>query len=120
QGKVTLIYPTIAPMSHTFTVEVSVPNSDQRLRPGMFARVKMNFGTNERPLVTDKAVLKQTGSNDRYVFIENEGKAIYTLVELGARLDDKYEIASGLSVGDRVITEGNTGLIDGAAVEVVQ
>jgi multidrug efflux pump subunit AcrA (membrane-fusion protein) len=107
-------------MSHTFTVEVSVPNSDQRLRPGMFARVKMNFGTNERPLVSDKAVLKQTGSNDRYVFIEKEGKAIYTLVELGTRLADKYEIVSGLSAGDRVITEGNTGLIDGAAVEVVQ
>jgi RND family efflux transporter MFP subunit len=120
QGKVTLIYPTIDPMSHTFTVEVSVPNSDQRLRPGMFARVKMNFGTNDRPLVSDKAVLKQTGSNDRYVFIEKEGKAIYTLVELGARLEDKYEIVSGLSAGDRVITEGNTGLIDGAAVEVVQ
>ncbi|NLY24641.1 MAG: efflux RND transporter periplasmic adaptor subunit [Bacteroidales bacterium] len=120
QGKVTLIYPTIDPMSHTFTVEVSVPNSDQRLRPGMFARVKMNFGTNERPLVSDKAVLKQTGSNDRYVFIEKEGKAIYTLVELGTRLADKYEIVSGLSAGDRVITEGNTGLIDGAAVEVVQ
>jgi|SRR5690554_301536 len=120
QGKVTLIYPTIDPMSHTFTVEVSVPNSDQRLRPGMFARVKMNFGTNDRPLVSDKAVLKQTGSNDRYVFIEKEGKAIYTLVELGARLEDKYEIVSGLSAGDRVITEGNNGLIDGAAVEVVQ
>lgn len=120
QGKVTLIYPTIDPQSHTFTVEVSVPNSDQRLRPGMFARVKMNFGTNDRPLVSDKAVLKQTGSNDRYVFVEHEGKAIYTLVELGTRLADKYEIVSGLSAGDRVIIEGNTGLIDGAAVVVVQ
>ena len=120
QGKVTLIHPTLDPGSHTFTVEVSVPNSDQRLRPGMFARVKMNFGTNESPLVTDKAVLKQTGSNDRYVFVEKEGKAIYTLVELGTRIDDKFEIVSGLSAGDRVIVEGNTGLIDGAAVEVVQ
>ena len=120
QGKVTLIYPTIDPQSHTFTVEVSVPNSDQRLRPGMFARVKMNFGTNDRPLVSDKAVLKQTGSNDRYVFVEHEGKSIYTLVELGTRLADKYEIVSGLSAGDRVIIEGNTGLIDGAAVVVVQ
>lgn len=119
-GKVTLIYPTIDPISHTFTVEVSVPNSDKRLRPGMFARVKMNFGTNKRPLVSDRAVLKQTGSNDRYVFLEKEGKAIYTLVELGARIDDKYEIVSGLNAGDRVIVEGNTGLIDGTPVEVVQ
>lgn len=120
QGKVTLIHPTLDPMSHTFTIEVSVPNSEQRLRPGMFARVKMNFGSNDRPLVSDRAVLKQTGSNDRYVFVEDEGKAVYTLVELGARLEDKYEIVSGLNAGDRVIVEGNSGLIDGAAVEVVQ
>lgn len=120
QGTVSLIYPTIDPVSHTFTVEVTVPNNDQRLRPGMFSRVRMNFGTNERPLLSDMAVLKQVGSNDRYVFIEKEGKAVYTLVQLGVRVDDKYEIISGLSAGDKVIIHGNTGLIDGAEVEVVQ
>jgi len=119
QGKISLIHPTLDPVSHTFAVEITVPNGDQRLRPGMFARVKMNFGTNERPL-SDMAVLKQVGSNDRYVFVEKEGKAIYTLVKLGARIEDKYEIVSGLKAGDRVIVQGNTGLIDGATVEVVQ
>ncbi len=120
QGKVSLIHPTIDPVSHTFTVEIAVPNSDQRLRPGMFARVRMNFGTNERPLLSDRAVLKQVGSNDRYVFLVKDGKAVYTLVELGVRLDDKYEILSGLNTGDKVIVQGNTGLIDGSEVEVVQ
>lgn len=119
QGNVSLIYPTIDPVSHTFTVEISVPNRDQRLRPGMFARVKINFGTNERPLLPDKAVLKQVGSNDRYVFVVKNGVAIYTLVQLGVRIDDKYEIISGLSQGDKVIVEGNTGLIDDTQVEVV-
>lgn len=119
-GKVSIIYPTIDPVSHTFPVEITVPNVDQRLRPGMFARVKMNFGTRERPLVSDKAVLKQVGSNDRYVFVEKDGVAVYTLVQLGVRLNDKYEIVSGLKEGDRVIVEGNTGLIDGAEVEVVE
>lgn len=119
-GKVSLIHPTFDPVSHTFPIEIQVNNKDQRIRPGMFARVTMNFGVNERPLVTDMAVLKQTGSNDRYVFVEKDGKAIYTLVELGARIDDKYEIVSGLESGDRVIVQGNTGLINGAEVEVVQ
>lgn len=120
QGKVSLIYPTLDPVSHTFTVEITVPNTQQRLRPGMFARVKMNFGTFDRPLLSDKAVLKQVGSNDRYVFVEKDGKAVYTVVELGARINDKYEILSGLKEGDRVIVEGNSGLIDGTEVEVVQ
>ncbi len=119
QGSVSLIHPTLDPVSHTFTVEISVPNGDQRLRPGMFARVKMNFGTNERPLLSDRAVLKQVGSNDRYVFVEKDGKAIYTLVQLGVRINDKYEIVSGLNDGDKVIVQGNTGLIDGVEVEVI-
>ncbi len=120
QGSVSLIHPTIDPISHTFTVEVSVANNEQLLRPGMFARVRMHFGTNERPLLPDYAVLKQLGSNDRYVFVEKDGKAIHTPVELGIRLDDKYEILSGLQPGDKVIVHGNTGLIDGDEVEVVQ
>ncbi len=120
QGKVSLIYPTLDPVAHTFTVEVTVPNSQQRLRPGMFARVKMNFGTYDRPLLSDMAVLKQVGSNDRYVFVEKEGKAVYTLVELGVRINDQYEIVSGLNEGDRVIVQGNSGLIDGTEVEVVR
>lgn len=119
-GKVSLIHPTFDPVSHTFPVEIQVPNRDQRIRPGMFARVTMNFGVNDRPLVPDMAVLKQAGSNDRYVFVEKGGKAVYTLVELGIRLNDKYEIVSGLKPGEKVIVHGNTGLIDGTEVEVVQ
>lgn len=120
EGKVSLIYPTIDPVSHTFTVEVTVPNGNQKLRPGMFARARMNFGSNDRPLLSDRAVLKQVGSSDRYVFVEENGRAVYTLVELGIRIDDKYEILSGLNAGDRVITQGNTNLIDGSEVEVVE
>lgn len=119
-GKVSLIHPTLDASTHTFTVEIQLTNSDQKIRPGMFSRVELNFGTNERPLVTDMAVLKQTGSNDRYVFVEKDGTAIYTLVELGTRIDNKYEIVSGLSTGDRVIVQGNANLIDGTKVEVVQ
>lgn len=120
RGSVSLIYPTFDPVSHTFPVEIMVSNGDLRLRPGMFARVTMNFGTNERPVLSDKAVLKQVGSNDRYVFVEKDGKAVYTLVQLGVRMDDKYEIVSGLNAGDYVITEGHTDLVDGKEVEVVE
>ena len=120
EGKISLIYPTIDPISHTFTVEVTVPNGNQMLRPGMFARARMNFGSNDRPLVSDRAVLKQVGSNDRYVFVENNGRAVYTLVELGARIDDRYEIISGLNTGDRVVIHGNSNLIDGSEIEIIE
>ncbi len=120
EGKVSLIHPTLNASSRTFPVEIELNNKDLRVRPGMFSRVTMNFGTNDRPLVADMAVLKQSGSNDRYVFVEKDRKAVYTLVELGVRIGDKYEIVSGLNSGDRVITDGNAGLINGNEVEVVK
>jgi len=119
EGKVSLIHPTINSVSRTFPVEIEVNNTEQRLRPGMFSRVTLNFGTNERPLVVDLAILKQPGSNDRYVFLEKNGRAVYRKVELGTRIGNKYEIVSGLDIGDRVIVQGNTGLIEGAQVEVI-
>jgi RND family efflux transporter MFP subunit len=119
-GKVSVIYPTIDPVSHTFPVEIKVGNPNQLLRPGMFARVTLNFGTKNHPVIPDMAVMKQVGADDRYVFVEKDGKAIYTKVELGVRINDKYEIVSGLKEGDRVIVEGNVGLIDGTEVEVVE
>lgn len=120
EGKVSLIHPTLNANSRTFPVEIELDNKDLRVRPGMFSRVTMNFGTNNSPLVTDVAVLKQSGSNDRYVFVEKDGRAVYTLVELGVRIGDKYEIVSGLNKGDKVITDGNSRLINGSEVEVVK
>ena len=120
EGKVALIHPTLDAVSHTFPVEIELKNSDSRIRPGMFARVTMNFGTEAHPVIPDMAVLKQSGSNTRYVFVENGGKVVYTIVELGRRMDDKYEIVSGLKTGDKVVVNGNANLIDGAEVEVVQ
>lgn len=119
EGKVSVVYPTIDPISHTFPVEITVNNPKSILRPGMFARVTMNFGTKEHPVIPDRAVQKQVGTDERYVFIEKEGKAVYTKVELGTRLNDKYEIVSGLNEGDRIIVDGSAGLIEGAEVEVV-
>jgi len=52
------------------------------------------------------------------MFCRKRRKAVYTKVELGVRINDKYEIVSGLKEGDRVIVEGGTGLINGAEVEV--
>jgi RND family efflux transporter MFP subunit len=66
-GKVRLIYPTIDAGTHTFGVEVFINNNNLRVRPGMYARVSLNFGTGESIVVPDGAVQKQAGANDKYV-----------------------------------------------------
>lgn len=121
KGKVNLIYPTIDPRSHTFPVEILVDNKDEKLRPGMFARVTINYGTNYRVVVPDKAVLKQVGADDKYVYVLNEDNTVsYTPVKLGVRMGDKYEIISGLNDGDVIVTSGQTRLKNNIEVEVVK
>jgi RND family efflux transporter MFP subunit len=118
-GKVSLIYPTIDAVSHTFGVEVTIDNRDMKVRPGMYARVSLNFGANERIVIPDAAVLKQSGANDKYVYTVTNGVARYQKIELGLRLGEQYEILSGITPGDEVITAGHTRLIDGTPVEVL-
>ena len=120
EGKVSLVYPTIDAATHTFPVEVTLANGNQRVRPGMFARVTMNFGTKNHVVVPDMAVVKRAGSGDRFVYVFNNGKVSYNKVELGRRLGTEYELISGVENNAQVVIAGQTRLTDGVEVEVIQ
>lgn len=118
-GKVNRVYPSIDPMTRTVTVETVVNNSDKVLRPGMFARVTLNFETVESIIIPDTAVIKQTGSGERFVYILNPDNTVtYKKVELGLRLDNEYEVLSGVAEGDKVVTGGQIRLKDGIKVTI--
>ena len=121
KGIVDLIYPTINSMTHTFPVEVKFANSDLTLRPGMFARVTVNYGDNFRVVVPDRAIMKQVGSGEQYVYVLNaDGTVTYTIVELGRRMGNRYEIISGLDDNATVVLTGQTKLKNGITVDVVK
>ncbi len=119
-GKVSLVYPTIDAATRTFPVEITLDNKDMRVRPGMFARVTIDFGTERRVVLPDLAVVKQTGSGDRYVYVYNDGKVDFVKVELGRRTDTRYEVLSGVPDGARVVVAGQSRLYNGAEVTVVE
>ena len=118
KGKVSLIYPTIDARSHTFPMEITIPNANMQIRPGMYARVKVNYGTKERVVVPDVAVVKQQGSGDRYVYAYEEGKIVHHKVEIGRRVGNVYELISGIEDGATVAVTGHSRLHNGTAVEV--
>lgn len=118
-GTVTTIMPTVDAQSRTFGVEVNMPNGDNKVLPGMFGRVTLNLGQAERVVVPDKAVVKQTGSGDHYVYVYNQdGTVSFNKVELGQRLGDSYELISGVESGSQVVVSGQARLANGAKVEV--
>jgi RND family efflux transporter MFP subunit len=118
EGIISLIYPTIDKDTRTFTVEVKLTNRDQRVRPGMFARATLNFGTREHVVVPDIAIIKQAGSGDRYVYVYKDGKVSYNKVELGRRMDAEYELTSGVPDNSQVVIAGQVRLLDGMEVTV--
>lgn len=119
-GKVVTVYPTIDKATHTFPIEVSIPNSDQRVRPGMFARATVNFGDQQHVVIPDEALVKQIGAGDRYVYVYKDGKVSYNKVELGRHIGNTYEIISGVAPGSKVVIAGQSRLANGKEVEVVK
>ncbi len=121
EGIVSLIYPTLDASTHTFPVEVTIPNSNTRLRPGMYSQVQFNTGDQNCVLIPDRAIVKQPGSADRYVFVlQNDGTVKYTKVTLGTRVDTYYVALSGVNVGDKIAVTSLTKLKDKTAVRVVE
>ena len=118
-GKVDIIAPTINSASRTFMVEVNVANGQQILRPGMFARVNFNFGKSDQVMVPDMAVIRQMGTNQRYVYVVHGNTVEHRVVTLGRRIADRYVVNSGLSQGETVVVSGQTRLLDGSTIKIL-
>lgn len=117
-ARVSRIYPAVDPQTRTFQAEVLIPNKGEKFFPGMFARVSVNHGTQENVVVSDRAVVKQTGSGNRYVYVLHGDKVSFNKVELGTRTDSGYEIISGVADGDTVVVAGQSRLADGIRVQL--
>lgn len=119
-GKISRIYPTVDPATRTFQVEIDIQNPKAEILPGMFARVGVTLGEANNIVVPDRAVVKQTGSGNKYIYIYSGGTVRFARVELGQRLGAEYEILSGINDGDTVVITGQNGLADGVKVEMVK
>jgi len=118
EGVVSLVYPALDSATRTFTVEVTVPNKSETLRPGMFARTIFNMGEKDGVLVPDVAVQKQMGSAERYVYVIKDGAAERRSVKVGRQIGDKVDILSGVAAGEEVAVTALSRLGDGVQVEV--
>ncbi len=118
EGKVSLIYPALNADSRTFTVEVTVPNKGELLRPGMYARSIFNMGSKPAIMVPDVAVQKQYGSAENYVYVVRDGRAERRVVKAGRKVGDMIDVLSGLESGEEVIVTAFSRMSDGALVDV--
>lgn len=105
-GKVQFIYPTLDAATRTLRVRIVLPNRALKLKPGMYGTARLELDRAEGVVVPREAVV-DTGEV-QYVFIALEGGRFRPRkVTLGARVDDKVQIVSGLAEGETVVTTGN-------------
>lgn len=121
KGVVSTVMPTVDPQSRTFGVEITLANADGKVLPGMFGRVTLNLGKADRVVVPDKAVVKQQGSGNQYIYVYNsDGTVSFNQVQLGQRLGSEYELLSGVEPGSQVVVSGQARLANGVKVKVTK
>ncbi len=113
-GRVADVVPTVDPASRTFTVKVDV--AAKGIRSGSYGRALFLVGTRQGILVPKRAVVERGALTSVWV-AEKDNIARMRLVKVGEQVDDKVEILSGLSAGERIIVGGAEKVVDGARVE---
>ena len=116
-GRVVAINPLIDLNGRAIVIRAQVPNVDGKLRPGMFARVRLFTSGMKDTLVVPEESLFPVG-DDKYVYKVVDSKATRQKIEIGARRDGKVEVLNGLTPTDVVVTAGALKLREGVAVQL--
>lgn len=109
------IDPLVDTGGRSLALRARLANADGALRPGMFVRVRLLFGSRDGVLMIPEQALV-TGTQGQTVFAVVDGKAKQVPVQLGIRRAGSVEIVDGLAAGATVVTAGQLKLRDGAAV----
>lgn len=114
-GRVARVSPQVDPQSRSFTVEIEVANERGLLRPGAFARARIQTRLDPSVVfVPQEALLSFAGVNK--VFVVEDGKARAIEVEPGERDGDWVAVRKGLAGSESVVVSGNTKLATGVRV----
>ena len=125
-GQITAVFPAADKQNRSFDVEVSIPNSDYRLRPNMIVSLHVNTreAASAQPVVPLNAVLKAKNNPTGYaifVVTDEGGRQVARLrdIKLGQAYGNTVAVTAGVKQGELVITTGSTMVLDGVQVKVI-
>ncbi|GAC12906.1 efflux RND transporter periplasmic adaptor subunit [Aliiglaciecola lipolytica] len=102
-GEVDYIYPTLNAQTRTLRARLRFPNSNQTLKPNMFAQVTIHTNLAENSLLVPSEAVIRTREQDRVVLALGDGKFKSVAVKLGAVVSGQAQILSGLEAGDKIV-----------------
>jgi membrane fusion protein (multidrug efflux system) len=107
--------PLIDAGGRAIVLRAHVPNGNDRLRPGLFARVSLVYDTHPHALLIPESAIVPFGSK-KFVFRVVDGKAVQTEIKVGEYVNGKVEVLEGLKAGETVVTAGQLKIADGMGV----
>ena len=122
EGKVSRLAPAADQRSRVFEVDITIPNSEGKLKPGMVASLKIKAAPSaetDLPLVPLNAIVRPPSGKGYAVFIVEDGRVKTREIELGEYLGRVVPVKKGLEVGENVVVQGAGLLADGDRVEVI-
>lgn len=105
-GTVTYINPQVDPQTRTLKVRLELSNPGFELKPGMFAQVELKIDYGNQIVVPQEAVL-DSGMQQTVFIARKDGYFEPRQIQVGAKLDDRVIVISGLRPGERIVTSGN-------------
>jgi len=118
EGVITAIDPQIDVAGHSMAVRARLPNTDLKLRPGLFAQVAVRLAVKPKALLVPEEAIWPIG-NDKILYIVEDGVANQRVVTIGDRTPGFVEIVAGLSAGEEIVVAGQMKLYPGAAVRTI-
>ena len=112
KGRIARVAPVLDPATRTAEIEIEVPNGDNRLKPGMYARMNVTIESRQgTTLVPKVAVVDYSGTRGVFTMTA-ENKAKFVPIEIGIEDSERVEVRKGVAVGDTVVTNGASSLRD--------
>jgi len=119
KGRIRRVFPAADPATRLIPIEVELIDRDERLFPGLFARVQFQTQRRENALVVPVNAVMTNPQGERYVYIVNDDTAHYRGVNTGMRTDDYIEIIEGISENEKVVVRGAGSLRDRTPVQLI-
>jgi membrane fusion protein (multidrug efflux system) len=121
KGEITTIEPSVKYQSGIIPIQAQVPNTDEKLLPGMYASLDVLLpGHSKKVVVPAGAVTFNLYGESVYVVDKTAGTVQQVVVVTGAARNNVVVIEKGVKVGDLVVVAGQLKLSNGSKVNVVE
>jgi len=117
RARVALVSPVIDPQAGTVTVKALLANPSMRMKPGMFARVKLVYGTPRRVVVIPTSAIAQKKGSSAKVFTVVNRRVFVREAKLGKEVGGSWTVEEGLRPGERLVDSPSLLLKEGEEVE---